>query len=542
MKKYPWFILLVIFFFVSCQKSRHQINKYPILDFGNYTLARVKLDINLTYLSEKQKLMVLNLIKASAYADSMFLYESAGKFADLYRTLNDSLQKLRFKINFGPWDRFDNNLPFVIGVSHKPKGANYYPVDMLIEEFNQLKDPQKYSHYTFIRRDSAGNLYTLPYHVQFSQWLDQVEKYIQLARTLSDNEQFTQYLQLLLQALRTDDYYAADSLWLKLNYEINFVFGPKAIQEDRLLGIKADHQALVLLRDNDWTGRIERYQRWLKYFQLALPVKPIYRREQPGQSSKIVVYNVVYYGGSAHAGPVIFSETLPINPRFQIEQGGENMLFKNVIFAKSQAIVKPLSDLVLIQSQSKYVKDTAFFISTLLWEVADNLGIRNTVNGRGTVRFALKEYYSVAEHIKNNLLVLFLIDKLDSIGELPGNLKNYYYTFAVDLVRQIRWGPETDYGLAALVIFNELYNQDAIDFLPNGKLILHFDKIRKVVYQLIDKVIEIQGNGDYPEAAHFILKNKFISPNLRKLLNQIEQSKIPVDIYVEQGADYLNFN
>ncbi len=540
MKKYP-LILFIFFLFVSCQKS-NKTNQYPVIDFGNYTLARVRLDINLTGLSEKQKLMVLNLIKASQYADSMFLYESAGKFANLYKTLDDSLQKLRFKINFGPWDRFNNNLPFIIGVPQKPKGANYYPFDMLIEEFNQLKDPQKYSHYTFIRRDSTGNLYTLPYHKQFSRWLAQVVKHIQLARTLSGNEKFTEYLQLLVNALNTDDYYAADSSWLKLNYEINFVFGPKVIQEDRLLGIKADHQAFVLLRDNDWTSKIERYQKWLKYFQLALPVKPIYRREQPGRSSKMVVYNVVYYGGSAHAGPVIFSETLPINPRFQIEQGGENMLFKNVIFAKSQAIVRPLSDLVLIQSQSKYVKDTAFFISTLLWEIADNLGIRNTVNGRGTVRYALKEYYSVTEHIKNNLLILFLIDKLDSIGELPGNLKNYYYTFAVDLVRQIRWGPETDYGLSALVIFNELYNQDAIDFLPNGKLILHFDKIHKVVYKLISKVIEIQGTGDYQEAAHFILKNKFISPNLRKLLNQIEQSKIPIDIYLEQGTGYLNFN
>ncbi len=541
MKKYPLFILLAIFLFVSCQKPK-KTEQYPILDFGNYTLARVKLDVNLTDLSEKQKLMLLNLIKAATYADSMFLYESAGKYAELYQTLDDSLQRLRFKINFGPWDRFNNNLPFILGVSQKPKGANYYPVDMLIEEFNQLKDPLKYSHYTFIRRDSSGRLYTVPYKQMFSSWNEKVVKYLELASTVSENERFTRYLQLLVNSLRTDDYYKSDSLWLKLDYDINFVFGPKVIQEDRLLGIKADHQAFVLLRDNDWTAKVQRYQHWLKYFQMALPVKPVYRREQPGSSSKMVVYNVVYYGGSAHAGPVIFSETLPINPRFQIEQGGENMLFKNVIFAKYKAIVDPLADLVLIQSQSKYVEDTAFFASTLLWEIADNLGIRNTINGRGTVRYALRDYYSVIQHIKNNLLILFLIDKLDSIGELSGNLKNYYYTFAVDLVRQIRWGPETDYGLAALVIFNELFKQDAIDFLPNQKLILHFDKIRKVVYQLIAKVIEIQGNGDYQEAAHFILQNKFISQDLQKLLDQIEKSKIPIDIYIEQGTDYLNFN
>ncbi len=543
MKKIPHILLwAVILLAVACKEHSRQGYNGEILDFGNYKLAKVKLNADLSHLSEGEKEAVLHLILATRYADSMFLYESAGQYSGLYKTLTDSLERLRFEINFGPWDRFNNNVPFVEGVGAKPAGANFYPVDMLPEEFNNFRDISKYSHYTFIRRDSNGALYTVPYHKQFEKWIEQVKHHLTLAALSSRDSSFIDYLMALSKALETDAYFYADSLWLGLTGDLDFVFGPVIISEDRLLNIKAEHQAYVLLKDYEWTGRIQLYTKWLRYLQKVLPVPEQYRKEEPGVKSKTFVYDVLYYGGSAHAGPILFSVTLPFDPKFQIDLGGKNLLFKNVIFAKYNAIIRPLADLVLVKSQAKYVNDTAFFVNTLFWEMADNLGIRNTVNGKGTVRQALREYYNVIQYVKNDLLVLFLAEKLSSVGEISTELKRYYYTFVVDLIRQIRWGSEDEEGLAALVIFNYLYRNDAIDFLPSGEILLHYDAMKKFVRKLITDVLLIQGNGDYRQAAQFVLRNKYISPDLHNLLEKISNSDIPVDIFIEQGVNQLKFN
>src|SRR5699024_11481226 len=50
-----------------------------------------------------------------------------------------------------PWDRLDNNRPFVDGVGSKPLGANFYPADMTKEEFEKWESDAKKDLYTLDR-------------------------------------------------------------------------------------------------------------------------------------------------------------------------------------------------------------------------------------------------------------------------------------------------------------------------------------------------------------------------------------------------------
>ena len=50
--------------------------------------------------------------------------------------------------------------------------------------------------------------------------------------------------------------------------------------------------------------------------------------------------------------------------------------------------------------QRDNVTFTAFFANTMFHEVAHGLGIKNTINNRGTVRQALKEHASALEEGK----------------------------------------------------------------------------------------------------------------------------------------------
>ena len=75
--------------------------------------------------------------------------------------LADSATRRFVEINAGPWDRLDDNRPFVPGVGERPQGAELYPHDMTKEEFERAAAASPAaaaalrSTYTVVRRDSS---------------------------------------------------------------------------------------------------------------------------------------------------------------------------------------------------------------------------------------------------------------------------------------------------------------------------------------------------------------------------------------------------
>lgn len=537
MKKiYLLVLFLSLSLLYSCQQDK--ISTHNVIDFGDYSLSRVNLYTPENKLDNNQKQIIINLVRAARYADSIYLIQNAGDYASLLYTLKDKKKRLRFKINFGPWDIFHNNLPFIEGIPSKPKGAYFYPQDMLISEFYDFTSTCKFSHYTMIRRDRQGKLMCIPYHIFFKNYIDSAIYYIKRAQRLTEDTAFSSYLSSLTSALRTDKYYNFYKKFINLGSRIEFIFGPTDITIDKLLNIKADYQSLVLIKDDSLSQKLNQYVKWLKYLQKALPVPEKYRQEEPGESSLIAVYDAIFLGGSAKAGAPIIATTIPFNAQFQLTVGTKNIQLRNVIYAKYQGVIKPLIKLVIVKSQAKYITPQAFQDITLLYEIGNSLGIRNTIDNKGSVRQALKETYTVSNYIKNYLMVLYLAEKLHSVGELTGSMKEYYYTFVVNLIRGIRWGSENDYGLANLIIINYLYKKEALTFLPTGQIVINYDTMKDAIRNMLSKVLIIQGNGDYDSMKKLILSNKYISTDLQELVNNLNKAKVPIDIYINQTIKF----
>ena len=95
----------------------------------------VKLTTDISKLSENEKQMIPLMIEVSKIMDELFWYEAYGKKDSLLASLTDPATKKYVYINYGPWDRLDDNKPFIEGVGPKPEGANFYPTDMTKEEF-----------------------------------------------------------------------------------------------------------------------------------------------------------------------------------------------------------------------------------------------------------------------------------------------------------------------------------------------------------------------------------------------------------------------
>jgi hypothetical protein len=173
-------------------------------------------------------------------------------------------------------------------------------------------------------------------------------------------------------------------------------------------------------------------------------------------------------------------------------------------------------------------------------EVAHGLGtIRNTISRRGTVREALKEKYTILEEGKADILGLYLADRLSEMDELNADRMNEYTTFLASIFRSVRFGASSAHGKANLIFFNYFREKGAFTVSGNGKFSVNPDVMRGAINSLSNRIITIQGDGDYEKASALISQYGVMVETLKAALKKLEEKDIPVDIVFEQGTEIL---
>ncbi len=198
---------------------------------------------------------------------------------------------------------------------------------------------------------------------------------------------------------------------------IDFIARPFDTGEDRKFGHKKAHSAYLVIKDHEWSSKLEHFADLIPDLQQRLPVPAQYKQESPGDDSEIFVYDAIYYGGHCNAGPKIIALHLPHDPDVTEDTGTRSMQLRNVMEAKYESILEPIADMVIHEDQREYVSFDAFFHLTAFHEIAGGLGISRTVNGGGSVRDALREYYGVIDATNTDLMALFMINQLYEMGE-----------------------------------------------------------------------------------------------------------------------------
>ncbi len=507
--------------------------------------VEVELTSDISHLSDNQKVMLSYLFEAAKLMEDIFWKEAYGDREALLASLDDQAAKDFVKINYGPWERLNNNKPFLKGFGEKPAGAQFYPTDMTKEEFEALEAEDKTSLYTLVKRDENGKLYTVPYHKAFKEETNKAIELIKKAAELAEDEGFKKYLELRVEALATDDYFESDLAWMSMkNNKIDFIVGPIENYEDALYGYKAAHESFILIKDLEWSEKLTKFAALLPELQKSLPVADEYKAEVPGSDSDLGAYDAVYYAGDCNAGSKTIAINLPNDERVHIEKGSRKLQLKNSMRYKFDKILVPISHMLINEEQRQHVKFDAFFENTMFHEVAHGLGIKNTINGKGTVREAIKEQYSALEEGKADILGLFMVVKLAEMGELgEKDLMDNYVTFMAGLFRSIRFGAASSHGKANMVRFNYFAEQGAFTRdETTGTYKVDFDKMTEAMNSLGEKILVIQGNGDYDAAKAMVEELGVIKEQLQSDLNRINEAGIPRDIRFKQGKEILGLN
>lgn len=512
---------------VSCSEGGHVDLQQKVDEYAVVKLSSPLMET----LSDKDK-QVLNLFRAAAVVtDDLFWQQTFGD-KSMMESLGDQAAKDFAMINYGPWDRLDDNAPFVDGYGDKPAGANYYPQDITPEEFAAFDDPDKNSPYTVLRRDDSGNLKCVWYRDEYRSSLDRICKYLEEAAMITENEGLKNYLLKRVQAFRTDDYYESDLAWMDMkDSNIDIVIGPVENYDDKLNELKTSYECFILLKDEERSSELAKYVSMLPELQKILPCPDEYKTFVPGTSSDLNVYDAIYYAGDCNAGSKTIAINLPNDDRVQAVKGTRRLQLHNSITAKFGKILLPIGRLLIEPEQQKHLRSEAFFWNVTFHEVAHGLGVKETVNGKGSVDDAMKDEKTTWEEAKADILGLFMVCNLIDRKEIPLISKeDAITTFIAGLVRSVRFGAASSHGKANMMCYNYLKDNGAFARNADGLYHIDYAKALEAINSWAGLILKTQATGDYEFAKAYTAKNAVIHEPLAADIANVNGHNIPRDI------------
>ena len=554
MKKIIVILIVLTLTIISCSEKQN-----PQKDSEEVTMLKEKITkfvpVEIKYdeslLSDREKVVLEKLYRASKIIDELFLeqvyIENDQIKSDLISKISNKsilsehpelkLQLELFNIMFGPFDRLEDNKPF-IGKNTKPLGANFYPVDMSKEEFEKwIKDNPKdekafTSEFTIIRRED-DKLIAIPYSEFFKDKLTAASNLLKEAAEYSDNPSLKKYLRSRAAAFLSNDYYQSDMDWMDVkDNNIEVVIGPYEVYEDAMFNYKAAFESFVTIKDPVESKKLEVFAKYLNDIEKNLPLDDKHKNYTRGSESPIVVANEVFTAGDTKAGVQTLAFNLPNDERVRQAKGSKKVMLKNVHEAKFEKLLKPIAEIVLDPEQLNEVTFDAFFNHTLMHEMSHGVGpgfIK--VNGKDTeVKKELKETYSTMEECKADILGMynniFMIEK----GVYPKESeKQVWVTFLAGAFRSMRFGIGEAHGGGNAIIYNYLLEKGGYAYDEGTqKVKVDFEKIYPALKELCNLVLTIQAEGNYQGAKDLIAKYAVNSPTIETLRKKLDT--LPVDI------------
>jgi len=491
-------------------------------------------------LSVKEKQLIPIFIKISEIMDQLFWKQTFGDKTVL-DTITDPYMTEFVEINYGPWERLKDNEPFVPGFGAKPAGCQYYPEDITIEEFDAFKDPNKGSLYTVLRRNEDGSLKTVWYKDEYKEELSQVYDLFDQAIAITEDVGLRNYLIERKKAFQTDDYFASDMAWMDMKEsKLDFIVGPIENYDDKFQEAKASYEAFVLVKDEARSKDLEKFISMLPQLQKELPCHPKYKTFVPGTSSDLNVYNAIYYGGDCNAGSKTIAINLPNDDRVAAAKGTRRLQLRNSMQAKFDKILMPIGQLIITPEQQANLNFDAFFWNVTFHEVAHGLGIKNTINGKGSVDKALGTEKTSWEEAKADVLGLFMVVKLIEMGEITNiTAEDAITTYIAGILRSVRFGAASSHGKANMMCFNFFENAGAFSRNENNQYVIDYEKAFQAMNQWAELIIVTQGNGDFEFAQQYRSENGGITKSLQADLDRVNSAGIPRDIRFNQGVKVL---
>ena len=525
------------------------VEKYA-LDLGDRLakLPGTEIGVAPALLEASEPEVIRKLVEASAYIDQIFLRQVSERnpewLALLEKDAADGIANAAdalalFRVYAGPWDRLDENRPFVEGVGDKPAGAGFYPPDMTADELNAWIESHPEDREAFqglfsvIRRSEDGGLRAIPYSEHYREYLEPAAQLLREAAGLTKNASLRDYLNKRADAFLSDDYYESDVAWMDLDSEIEIVIGPYEVYEDELFNYKASFESFVTLVDRVESERLSVYASRLPAMERNLPIPDEHKNPNRGTESPIKVVQEIFTAGDTKAGVQTAAFNLPNDERVREAKGSKKVLLKNVIEAKYRRTGELIAQRVLDPALVEQLSFDAFFNQILFHELSHGLGpgiITGPDGNKVEARLLLRDSYSTIEECKADVLglwnILYALDR----GFMDGITREQLFTtYAGVMFRSMRFGLDAAHGGGMAIQWNWFREKGAI--VPGSEqftFAVDHAKFEEAIRSLANELLMIEATGDYERAQKLLTDYRKETDEITQVIQRLQA--IPVDL------------
>ena len=163
--------------------------------------------------------------------------------------------------------------------------------------------------------------------------------------------------------------------------------------------------------------------------------------------------------------------------------------------------------------------------------MAHGLGVKQTINGKGTVDQAMGDQKTSWEEAKADILGLFMVNKLIEMGEITDITKEESIaTFIAGIVRSVRFGSASSHGKANMMCFNYMEDNGAFSRNAEGKYVVDFEKAAAAIDSWAALILQTQATGNFEFAQAYAAENASIRETLAAEIAKVNEAGIPRDI------------
>jgi hypothetical protein len=351
-------------------------------------------------------------------------------------------------------------------------------------------------------RGSQGAFYAVPYSVNYAEQLMKAYGLLNEAAAAlqKDDEEFARYLRNRARDLLTDDYESGDASWVTGHFKnLNAQIGSYETYDDELLGVKTFFAFSLLATRQQETNALRQAMKGLQGLEDSLPYD---HHKKVREDIPVGVYDVIADFGQARGGN---TATILPNESYLARRYGRTILLRanimrepNIFEGTSRTFAAAVGE-----EQARALTSDGNFYRTLWHEVGHYLGVDRTKDNRDLDE-ALQDDANALEEMKADLVSLFVAEALHKQGYYTDEqLKSVYAGGILRVLQNNKPRRDQPYNTMQLMQWNFFLENGLLSF-ESGKLRIHYDKYHGVVGKLLQKVLEVQYNGDKAAADRFI--------------------------------------
>src|SRR5690349_10597043 len=357
-----------------------------------------------------------------------------------------------------------------------------------------------------LQRLSSGprntDVYAVPYSIAYADDLMKAYGLLNEAAdaVAKDDEEFARYLRNRARDLLSNDYESGDASWVTGHFKnLNAQIGSYETYDDELYGVKTFFAFCLFQTRQAETTALRQAMKGLQALEDSLPYQ---NHKKVREDIPVGVYDVVADFGQARGAN---TATILPNETYLARRYGRTILLRANIMRDPNLFesTEYTFTAAVGEAQAKELTNEGNFYRTLWHEVGHYLGVDQTRSGADLDQ-ALQNDADTLEEMKADLVSLFVAEALHMQHYYTDEqLRSVYASGILRVLQNNKPRRDQPYNTMQLMQWNFFLENGLLTF-EDGILKIHYDKYHAVIGKMLQKVLEVQYDGDKAAADQFI--------------------------------------